>query len=53
MSESQSKKNQSHSKKQSKKSYQSPKVTVYGSVSKLTGAKAVGKKRDGSGTKKT
>ena len=37
----------------SKLPYKTPKVTVYGSVSKLTAAKAIGGKRDGTGTKKT
>ena len=33
--------------------YKTPTVTVYGSIGKLTAAKAVGGKRDGAGTKKT
>ena len=37
----------------SKLPYKTPKVTVYGSVSKLTAAKAIGGKSDGVGTKKT
>jgi len=37
----------------SKKPYQTPKLTVYGSISKLTSAKAIGGARDGQGSKKT
>lgn len=46
-------KNDRNKKPVSKKAYQTPKVTVYGGIAKLTAAKAAGSVKDGTGNKKS